>query len=37
MVPLDMISLRSLKTVLVLLAGFVVWRVSLDEFYNARL
>lgn len=31
MIPHDMFSVRSFKTVLVLLAGFVAWRVSLDE------
>lgn len=36
MIPHDMLSTRSFKTVLVLLAGFVAWRVSLDELYNAQ-
>lgn len=36
MIPHDMLSMRSFKTVLVLLAGFVAWRVSLDELYNTQ-
>lgn len=34
MIPLDVLSMCSLNTVLVLLAGFVAWRVSLEELYN---
>lgn len=34
MIPHDMFSVCSLNTVLVLLAGFVAWRVSLYELYN---
>lgn len=37
MIPHDMLSMRSLETVLVLLAGFVAWRVSLNELYNAQM
>lgn len=36
MVPLDMLSLHSLKTVSVLLAGFVAWKVSLGEVHDAK-
>lgn len=35
MIPNDVLSVRSLKTILIMLAGFVTWRVSLDELRKA--